>query len=112
MTIAVTAVPPVSSLARSLTEPRGFGDQTLITPRPDSIRLLGGIPAPEALPVPDIARVSAELWSDRAAATAALQYSSATGFEGCAPGSPGGRASTRPGSSSPTAACTGCRWPC
>ncbi|HEY5877998.1 MAG TPA: PLP-dependent aminotransferase family protein [Nakamurella sp.] len=82
MTIAVTAVPPVSSLARSLTEPRGFGDQTLIAPRPDSTRLLGGIPAPEALPVPDIARASAELWSNRAAATAALQYSSATGFEG------------------------------
>lgn len=82
MTIAVTAVPPLSSLARALTEPKGFGDQSLITPRPGSIRLLGGIPAPEALPVPDIARVSAELWADPAAATAALQYSSSTGFTG------------------------------
>ena len=82
MTIAVTAVPPLSSLAQALTEPKGFGDQSLITPRPDSIRLLGGIPAPEALPVPDIGRVSAELWADPAAATAALQYSSSTGFTG------------------------------
>lgn len=82
MTIAVTAVPPLSTLAQSLTVPKGFGDQSLIAPRPDSIRLLGGIPAPEALPVPDIARVSAELWADRGAATAALQYSSSTGFTG------------------------------
>jgi 2-aminoadipate transaminase len=82
MTIAVTAVPALSLLAQGLTEPKGFGDQSLITPRPDSIRLLGGIPAPEALPVPDIARVSAELWADPAAATAALQYSSSTGFTG------------------------------
>lgn len=82
MTIAVTAVPPLSALARALSEPKGFGDQSLITPRPDSIRLLGGIPAPEALPVPDIARVSAGLWADPAAATAALQYSSSTGFTG------------------------------
>ena len=82
MTIAVTAPPPTSSFAQALSEPKGFGDQSLITPRPDSIRLLGGIPAPEALPVPDIARVSAELWADPAAATAALQYSSATGFTG------------------------------
>lgn len=82
MTIAVTAVPPISSFAEALTEPRGFGDQSLITPRPDAIRLLGGIPAPEALPLPDIARASAELWTDRAAATAALQYSSSTGLGG------------------------------
>ncbi len=73
-----STLPPISRLSRRLSEPRGFGDQTLIVPRPDAIRLLGGIPAPEALPVPDIARVSAELWTDPAAATAALQYSSAT----------------------------------
>lgn len=77
-----STLPPISRLSRRLSEPRGFGDQTLIVPRPDAIRLLGGIPAPEALPVPDIARVSTELWTDPAAATAALQYSSATGFTG------------------------------
>jgi 2-aminoadipate transaminase len=82
MTITVTAVPPISSFAQTLSEPAGFGDQSLITPRPDVIRLLGGIPAPEALPLPDIARVSAELWTDRTAATAALQYSSSTGLSG------------------------------
>lgn len=82
MTIAATAIPTLSTLARGLTEPKGFGDQSLITPRPDAIRLLGGIPAPEALPLPDIARVSADLWTDQAAATAALQYSSSTGLSG------------------------------
>lgn len=80
MTVTAPPLPPLSTLARSLTAPRGFGDQSLITLRPDSIALLGGIPAPEALPVADIARVSAQLWADPAAATAALQYSSATGF--------------------------------
>lgn len=72
----------LTALSRALTVPTGFGDQTLINADPTAIRLLGGIPAPEALPVADIARVSATVWAEQASGAAALQYSSAIGFEG------------------------------
>lgn len=68
-------------LSRGLTIPKGFGDQSLVTAAPGTIRLLGGIPAPEALPVADFGRVSAEIWADPSAAVASLQYSQTHGFE-------------------------------
>ncbi|MET7421107.1 PLP-dependent aminotransferase family protein [Dactylosporangium sp. NPDC005555] len=67
-------------LSQGLTVPKGFGDTTLVAATPGAIRLLGGIPAPEALPVEDIGRASAELWQDRDAAVAGLQYSQSHGF--------------------------------
>ena len=72
----------LTALSRGLTVPKGFGDQSLVSAEPGTIRLLGGIPAPEALPIADFARASAEIWSDRRAAVASLQYSQTHGFAG------------------------------
>ncbi|MFC8799919.1 PLP-dependent aminotransferase family protein [Promicromonospora sp. NPDC057138] len=70
-----------SELARGLTVPHGFGDQSLLSPRPDAIRLLGGIPDPSALPLDELREVLGEVWDDGGAA-ASLQYSGSHGFEG------------------------------
>jgi 2-aminoadipate transaminase len=70
----------LSTLARGLSAPKGFVDASLTAPAVKAIRLLGGIPAPEALPVEAIARASAQLWQDPEAAIASLQYSPAHGF--------------------------------
>jgi 2-aminoadipate transaminase len=69
----------LTALARGLSAPKGFVDASLITPTRKAIHLLGGIPAPEALPVEAIARASAQLWHDPDAAVASLQYSPALG---------------------------------
>jgi 2-aminoadipate transaminase len=69
----------LSTLARGLSAPKGFVDASLTAPAVKAIRLLGGIPAPEALPVEAIARASAQLWQDPDAAIASLQYSPAHG---------------------------------
>ena len=71
----------LSALSRGLAPPRGFVEASF-NPPPGAIRLLGGVPAPEALPVEAVAQASAELWRDQEAAVAALQYSPAPGFAG------------------------------
>ncbi|WP_020016634.1 aminotransferase-like domain-containing protein [Promicromonospora sukumoe] len=77
--------PPVplvpAALAQGLTVPKGFGDQSLLSPRPDAIRLLGGIPDPSALPLAELRESLGEVW-DADGAAAALQYSGSHGFEG------------------------------
>lgn len=70
-----------SALARRLTVPKGFGDQSLLSPRPDAIRLLGGIPDPSALPLDELRTALGEVW-DAGGAAASLQYSGSHGFEG------------------------------
>jgi 2-aminoadipate transaminase len=69
----------LTALARGLSASKAFVEASMATPAPDAIRLVGGIPAPEALPVEAIARASAQLWEDPDAAVAALQYSPAPG---------------------------------
>ncbi|MDX2707727.1 PLP-dependent aminotransferase family protein [Streptomyces sp. PA03-6a] len=69
----------LTALARGLSAPKGFVDASLAAPPPGTIRLLGGIPAPEALPVEAIGRASAQLWQDPDAAAACLQYAPARG---------------------------------
>jgi 2-aminoadipate transaminase len=69
----------LTALARGLSAPRGFVEASLAAPAPAAIRLLGGIPAPEALPVEAIGQASAQLWQDPDAAVAGLQYSPAHG---------------------------------
>ncbi|MFJ3666980.1 PLP-dependent aminotransferase family protein [Streptomyces sp. NPDC090106] len=64
----------LTALARGLSAPKGFVDASLAAPVPGTISLLGGIPAPEALPVEAFAKVSAQLWQDPDAALAGLQY--------------------------------------
>src|SRR5690606_35715850 len=77
-----TTVPLVlSALAAALTAPRGFGDQSLLSPRPDAIRLLGGIPDPGALPVTELREVLGEVW-DAGGGAASLQYSATPGLTG------------------------------
>jgi 2-aminoadipate transaminase len=84
-TVPHAPAPPVpvvpSALARGLTVPKGFGDQSLLSPRPDAIRLLGGIPDPSALPLDALREVLGEVW-DTGGAAASLQYSGSHGFEG------------------------------
>lgn len=70
-----------SALARGLSVPKGFGDQSLLSPRPDAIRLLGGIPDPSALPLAELRESLGEVW-EAGGAAAALQYSGSHGFEG------------------------------
>jgi 2-aminoadipate transaminase len=48
---------------------------------PDAIRLLGGVPANEALPTRQLGRAFAEVLADPAHSTGALQYSVAHGIE-------------------------------
>lgn len=48
---------------------------------PDAIRLLGGVPAEEALPTAQLARAYREVLEDRAESAAALQYSVVNGIE-------------------------------
>jgi 2-aminoadipate transaminase len=74
-------VTDLSALSRGLGAPRGFVDASFHPP-PGAIRLLGGIPAPEALPVEAVAEASAKLWRDHDAAVAALQYSQPAGLPG------------------------------
>ncbi|WP_433222117.1 PLP-dependent aminotransferase family protein [Dactylosporangium sp. CS-047395] len=69
----------LSELARGLAPPKAFVDASLTAPAVEAIRLISGVPAPEALPVEAIAKASAQLWADPAAATAALQYSPGPG---------------------------------
>ncbi|SNY64486.1 PLP-dependent aminotransferase family protein [Paractinoplanes atraurantiacus] len=69
----------LSTLSLGLNAPKGFV-QASFAPPPGAIRLLGGVPALEALPAEAVARVSAELWQDPQAVAAALQYSPAHGF--------------------------------
>jgi 2-aminoadipate transaminase len=69
----------LTALARGLTAPKGFVDASLAAPAPGTIRLLGGIPAPEALPVEAIGKASAQLWQDPDIAVASLQYTPARG---------------------------------
>ncbi|WP_433063491.1 PLP-dependent aminotransferase family protein [Dactylosporangium sp. CS-033363] len=70
----------LSELARGLAPPKAFVDASLNAPAVAAISLTSGVPAPEALPVEAIAKASAALWSDPAAATAALQYSQGQGL--------------------------------
>lgn len=70
----------LTALARGLTPPKGFVDASMVNPAPDAISLLGGVPATELLPTDAIRRASAQLWDDRYAGRAALQYSPAHGF--------------------------------
>lgn len=72
----------LTELARGLSAPKGFVEASLTPSKLAAIRLLGGIPAPEALPVDAIARASARIWADPGAAVAALQYSAGPGFAG------------------------------
>ncbi|WP_405905935.1 PLP-dependent aminotransferase family protein [Streptomyces sp. NBC_00828] len=69
----------LTALARGLSAPKGFVDASLAAPAPGTIRLLGGIPAPAALPVEAIGKASAQLWQTPDAAVASLQYSPARG---------------------------------
>ncbi|PUB31541.1 2-aminoadipate transaminase [Promicromonospora sp. AC04] len=78
-TTPISLVP--SALARGLTVPKGFGDQSLLSPRRDAIRLLGGIPDPSALPLDELREALGEVW-DAGGAAASLQYSGSHGFEG------------------------------
>ncbi|SNT54248.1 aminotransferase-like domain-containing protein [Actinacidiphila glaucinigra] len=71
----------LTALARGLSAPKGFVDASLAAPAPGTIRLLGGIPAPEALPAEAIGRAAAQLWQDPDAAIASLQYSPARGSD-------------------------------
>ena len=78
---APSAIPLVpSALARGLTVPQGFGDQSLLSPRPHAIRLLGGIPDPSALPLDALREALGEVW-DAGGAAASLQYSGSHGLE-------------------------------
>ncbi|BEL06601.1 PLP-dependent aminotransferase family protein [Actinoplanes sichuanensis] len=72
----------LSEIARGLSAPQGFVVASQAVATPDAIRLVGGVPAAEALPVREFARASAELWQDPAAAIASLQYSAPHGFPG------------------------------
>src|SRR5690349_3770582 len=65
----------LTELARSLSAPKGFADAAASQEAPTlrAIRLLGGIPAPEALPIEALAQASAKLWTDPRTAKAALQ---------------------------------------
>ncbi|MEU1345378.1 PLP-dependent aminotransferase family protein [Streptomyces sp. NPDC005827] len=69
----------LTSLARGLSAPKGFVDASLAAPVPGTIRLLGGIPAPEALPVGAIGQAAERLWRDPDASVASLQYVPARG---------------------------------
>ncbi|MER5429526.1 PLP-dependent aminotransferase family protein [Streptomyces sp. NPDC002588] len=69
----------LTALARGLSAPKGFVDASLAAPAPGAIRLLGGIPAPEALPVEAIGQAAAQLWQAPDAAVASLQYAPARG---------------------------------
>ncbi|MFF5075703.1 PLP-dependent aminotransferase family protein [Actinoplanes sp. NPDC000266] len=65
----------LTALSRGLNAPKGFV-RASFAPPPGAIRLLGGVPALEALPAEAFAQVSADVWKD----SAALQYSPAHGF--------------------------------
>ncbi|MEU3342732.1 PLP-dependent aminotransferase family protein [Streptomyces sp. NPDC006668] len=71
----------LTALARGLSAPKGFVDASMAAPALGTIRLLGGIPAPAALPVEVIGQASAQLWRDPDAAVASLQYSPARGCD-------------------------------
>ncbi|MEV4139929.1 PLP-dependent aminotransferase family protein [Dactylosporangium sp. NPDC049742] len=79
MTAVTEEASGLTALARGLSAPKGFVEASLATAAPGAIRLLGGIPAPEALPVEAIGAASARLWQDVGGALAGLQYSAAPG---------------------------------
>ncbi|WP_238005923.1 PLP-dependent aminotransferase family protein [Dactylosporangium sp. AC04546] len=79
MTAAAEEASGLTALARGLSAPKGFVEASLAAAAPGAIRLLGGIPAPEALPVDAIGAASARLWQDVGGALAGLQYSAAPG---------------------------------
>ncbi|MEU6609457.1 hypothetical protein ABZ922_31115 [Streptomyces shenzhenensis] len=62
----------LTALARGLSARKGFVDASMAALVPGTIRLLGGIPAPAALPVEAIGQASAQLWQDPDAAVAGL----------------------------------------
>lgn len=71
----------LTALARGLSAPKGFVDASLAAPAPGTIRLLGGVPAPAALPVEAIGQASAQVWQDPDAAIASLRYGPPRGSE-------------------------------
>ncbi|MFV0434656.1 MAG: PLP-dependent aminotransferase family protein [Leucobacter sp.] len=75
---AAAAQPSRPALVAALTAPQGFGDQTLRTPRPDAIELMGGIPDPSVLPTAELAEATARVLSEPG--VPALQYSHAEGL--------------------------------
>ncbi|WOF24144.1 PLP-dependent aminotransferase family protein [Microbacterium betulae] len=66
------------ALVEALSEPKGFGDQTLRDRRPDAIELLGGIPDPAVLPAEEIAAATVRVLSEPG--VPALQYSRTPGI--------------------------------
>ncbi|HEY0188870.1 MAG TPA: PLP-dependent aminotransferase family protein [Cellulomonas sp.] len=76
-----SAVPALSALVDALSVPTGFGDMSLVRSRPDSVRLLGGIPDPSVLPVEDLRRSLDQVWSAGGGA-ASLRYSATPGLDG------------------------------
>ncbi|UBH04713.1 2-aminoadipate aminotransferase [Leucobacter sp. Psy1] len=66
------------ALVAALSAPQGFGDQTLRSPRPDAIELLGGIPDPSVLPASELAEATTRVLSRPG--SPALQYSRAEGL--------------------------------
>ena len=67
------------TLSRPVTS-AGFGPPPQNLPA-QAIRLVGGVPADEALPTAQLARAYGQVFADSAGGAAALQYSVATGIE-------------------------------
>ncbi|MGC0366662.1 2-aminoadipate transaminase [Rhodococcus sp. 27YEA15] len=73
---------PTAELSQLLARPitsSGFGPPPQNLPA-DAIRLVGGVPADEALPIEEFARAFATVFADRATGAAALQYSASHGI--------------------------------
>ncbi|MFE5409492.1 PLP-dependent aminotransferase family protein [Microbacterium sp. NPDC056569] len=67
-----------TTLVAALTDPKGFGDQTLRERRADAIELLGGIPDPSVLPARELAEATARVLAQPG--LPALQYSRTEGI--------------------------------
>ncbi|HEY8980825.1 MAG TPA: PLP-dependent aminotransferase family protein [Streptomyces sp.] len=74
MTVSPGTQEGLTALARGLSAPKGFTDASLAAPVPGTIRLLGGIPEPTALPAGEIGEASARLWQAQSAGIGSLQY--------------------------------------
>lgn len=74
------SLPAVSSFVDAFKQPGGFGDASLISRRPDTIALLGGIPDASALPVEALAESYARVLRRPAGGSDGFQYSSAFGL--------------------------------